>query len=569
MELKNRIEVALGLRPADLLLKNARVISVLSGKIWKTNIAISEKYIAGFGDYKTKKVIDLKGQYVSAGFVDSHMHLESSLLTPVEFAKMVVPHGTTSIVIDPHEIANVMGLEGIHYMIRAAKDLPLDIYMMLPSCVPATNLDTSGAYLNADDLELLSSHKKVLGLGEVMDFPGVLARRRDLLDKLRIKSLIRIDGHAPGLTGKDLYAYAVGNIRSDHECTTKEEAFEKLNAGLHIMIREGSSAKNLEALLPIITPVSARRCLFCTDDTEPDDLAKRGHIDHIVRKAIRLGLDPVLALMIATANAADYFRLPVKQGAVSIGYRADLVIFDDLKNIRINKVIKNGKVVAEDGEMLHDIKPNAKFDLRGSVNVGRVSKDALKIKARGRRARVIEIIPHQIVTKSAVMDVAVSNGEAHADTSKDILKVAVVERHMGTGNIGLGFIKGLGLKKGAIATSIAHDSHNIIVAGTNDRDMMLAVLRIIENQGGMVVVSGGVFEAEMPLPIAGLMSNLPAGKVVEKMHELKLAAKKLGCKIENPFQTLSFMSLTVIPELKLTDKGLVEVSKQKYVPLFV
>lgn len=569
MKLKGRIGVALGESPADLLLKNANVISVLSGKIWKTNIAISEEYIVGFGDYKAKNVIDLKGLYVASGFVDSHMHLESTFLTPSEFAKIVVPMGTTAVVIDPHEIANVMGLDGIHYMLKASKGLPLDIYMMLPSCVPATELDTSGARLKAEDLELLASQEQVLGLGEVMNFPGVLNRNKEVLDKLKIKKLVRIDGHAPGLKGKELNAYCLGNIRSDHECTTIDEAFEKLNAGLHIMIREGTCAQNLEALLPIVTPISARRCLFCTDDKEPEDLVSKGHMNYIVKKAIRLGLDPVLAFMIASANAADYFRLPVKQGAVAAGYRADLIIFDDLKNLNIKKVFKGGRLVAENGEMIVPVKSSYEPYLRGSVNVGKLHKDMFKIKAKSKKVRVIELVPGQINAKEKICDINVCGNEVVSDTTKDIVKIAVVERHHASGNVGLGLVTGFGLKNGAIATSVAHDSHNIIVTGVDDEDMLFAVEKIIENQGGMVAVANGRILADLPLSIAGLMSAKPVAEVVEKMAALRQATKELGCTVDNPFQALSFLSLPVIPELKITDKGLVAVATQTHVPLFV
>ena len=569
MKLEKRIEVALGLRPADLLLKNARVVSSLSGEIWKTNIAISEKYIAGFGHYKTKRVIDLKGQYVFAGFFDSHMHLESTFLTPAEFAKTVVPMGTTTVVIDPHEIANVMGLDGIHYMMKASRGLPLDIYIMLPSCVPATELDTSGARLGAEELELLANQDNVLGLGEMMDFPGVIKRKKDVLDKLKIKSFVRIDGHAPGLTGHELNAYILGNIRSDHECTTAAEALEKLNAGLHIMIREGTCAKNLEALLPIVTSISARRCLFCTDDKEPADLVQKGHINYIVKKAIRLGLDPVTALMIASANAADYFRLPVKQGAVAIGYKADLIVFNDLKKLEITKVLKNGEIVAENGEMIVPVRASYEPYLRGSVNVAKLSPNAFKITSNLKRARVIEMVDGQLITKEKMLAPKRRGKEAISDTSKDILKLAVVERHHASGNIGRGLVTGFGMKKGALATSVAHDSHNIIVVGVDDEDMLAAVERIIEMQGGKVAVANGKVLAELPLSIAGLMSVEPVGKVVDEMKCLQQTAIKLGCRAENPFQALSFLCLPVIPKLKLTDRGLVDVLKQKHVPLFV
>lgn len=568
MKLKQRIGIALGESPADLLLKNARVVSVLSGKIWKTNIAISEKYIIGFGNYRTRRVIDLKGLYVSGGFFDSHMHLESTFLTPAEFAKTVVPMGTTAVAIDPHEIANVMGLDGIHYMMKASKGLPLDIYIMLPSCVPATGLDTSGARLTAEDLELLSNQEQVLGLGEVMNYPGVLRRKKDVLEKLSIKNLGRIDGHAPGLSGKELNAYCLGNIRSEHECTTADEALEKLNAGLRIMIREGTCAQNLEALLPVVTPISARRCLFCTDDKEPGDLVRKGHINHVVRKAIRLGLDPVIALMMASSNAADYFRLPVKQGAVAAGYRADLIVFDDPRKMNIKKVFKNGKLVAEDGGMVVPVHSSYEPYLRGSVNVGKLSGDSFRVPAGGKRARVIQIVPGQLVSKEVVLNVLKRRGEVVSDPARDILKVAVVERHHASGNIGIGFVRGLGLKYGAIATSVAHDSHNIIVVGVNDRDMLAAVQRIIENQGGKVVVSGGKVLADLPLPIAGLMSTKPVAGVVGGMIALVKAAGRLGCRIDNPFQALSFLSLPVIPELKITDRGLVDVASQSHVPLF-
>lgn len=569
MKLKGRIAMALGETPCDLLLKNANVVSVLSGQIWKTNIAISEKYIAGFGHYKAKKIIDVKGMYVAGGFFDSHMHLESTMLTPAEFARTVVPMGTTAVIIDPHEIANVMGLDGIHYMLKASRGLPLDIYVMLPSCVPATKLDTAGAKLLAEDLELLAKQENVLGLAEMMDYPGVLSRKKDVLDKLQIGDFVRIDGHAPGLSGKELNAYALGNIRSDHECTTAKEAMEKLNAGLHIMIREASVAKNLEALLPAVTSISARRCLFCTDDKEPEDLLKQGHINHVVKKAIKLGLDPVESLMIASANAADYFRLPVKQGAVAPGYKADLIVFDDLKKLNIRKVLKDGKVVAEDGEMVVPVRSTYEPYLRGSVNVQRLSEDAFKLTTNKKRARVMELVPDQIIALNRVLDVKKKGNEVVSDIKRDIIKIAVIERHHASGNIGHGLVRGFGLKRGALATSVAHDSHNIIVAGIDDKDMWLAVEWVVENQGGMVIVADGEVLAGLPLKIAGLMSSEPVGIIVKEMQKFRKISKMLGCKIENPFQTLSFLSLPVIPELKITDKGLVDVAKQEHVSLFV
>lgn len=569
VKLKQRIGVALGEEPADLLLKNAKVVSVLSGQVFKADVAISEKYIVGFGNYKTKKVIDLKGLYVSSGFFDAHMHLESTMLTPSEFAKTVVPMGTTAVIIDPHEIANVMGMDGIHYMLKASRGLPLDIYVMLPSCVPATNMETSGAKLFAEDLELLAKQENVLGLAEMMDFQGVLNRRKDVLDKLQIPGLNRIDGHAPGLSGKELNAYALGNIRSDHECTTIDEAREKLNAGLHIMIREGTVARNLEALLPVITSISSRRCLFCTDDKEPEDLVKNGHINHVVKKAISLGLDPVEALMIASANAADYFRLPVKQGAVAAGYKADLIVFDDLKKLNIRKVIKNGKIVSEDGEMIVPVRPSYEPYLRGSVNVKRLAHDAFRITTNKSRVRVIELVPNQIIAREKIVKPTKLGSEVVSDTRRDIIKLAVVERHRASGNIGLGLVTGFGLRRGAIATSVAHDSHNIIVAGVSDTDMKVAVERIIDNQGGMVIVAGGKVIADLPLKIAGLMSAEPVASVVAEMKGVIKASREIGCALDNPFQALSFLSLPVIPDLKLTDRGLIDVAKQAFVPLSV
>jgi len=569
MHLKHRIDVAYGRRPADLLLSNGRVVSVLSDQIVKTDVAIADGVIVGFGNYKSKRKIDLKGGYISSGLIDGHIHIESSLLSPAEFACAVVPHGTTSVIADPHEITNVLGVTGLRYMLRASEGLPLDVYLVLPSCVPATRLETSGARLGVRELKRFVRHKRIVGIGEVMDYHGVLAGRKSLLAKTALLPGMRVDGHAPGLTGKDLFAYIAANISSDHESTKAPEAREKLMAGLHIMIREGTTEKNLKELAKMVTPANSHRCFFCSDDKSPLDLLKSGHIDDILRKSVKYGIAPITALQMATNNAPYYFRIPARKGAVAVGYEADLVIFDDLKRFDARMVFKRGQLVAQEGRMVVPCNPIRAPKYKNTINVGRIVPQSLELWTRKRRARVIEIIPGQITTKETILSVTKDRGMVVADTKQDILKLAVFERHRATGNVGIGLVRGFGLKKGALASTVAHDSHNILVVGTNDSDMLVAVEALAKMGGGFVAVAQGRIREALELPIAGLMTDDKIENVALEYERLQRVAAELGSKITNPFLQLSFLALPVIPELKLSDKGLVDVRAFRIVSLFV
>jgi len=568
MEISELIKVARGEEPADLLLKNARVVNVFSGEIEETGVAISHSRIVGLGnDYPARREVDLRGRYIAPGFIDAHVHIESAMVPPFEFARAVVPHGTTSVIIDPHEIANVLGVEGIRYMLEASKYTPFSVFVMVPSCVPATNLETNGGILRWSDLIQFKSDPWVVGLGEMMNYPGVLYRDESVLDKLRAFSDRRIDGHAPGVMGRDLESYVAAGIASDHECTTVEEAREKIRLGMRVMIREASNAHNLKALLPIITPKNARRILFVTDDRFPADLIDEGHIDYIVRTAIREGLDPVTAIQIATLNASEYFNLH-DRGAIAPGRRADLIVFDNFENLAIEQVYRGGQLVARNGRTLPQEIPPRHLPVRNSMNINWAKVD-MRLAANGhRQVRAIDMVPDQIVTGQSVHAARLEGGNMVADPSRDLLKIAVIERHQGTGNVGLGFVRGLKLKRGAIGSSVAHDSHNIIVAGTNDDDLMTAARAIAAMQGGLVAVENGEVLSRVPLPIAGLMSDQPIERVRAQMDALVDVARDLGTDLHAPFMALAFLALPVIPELKLTDRGLVDVNKFDFVPVF-
>lgn len=568
MEISHLIRVARGEEPAELLLKNARMVNVFSGEIEETGVAITHSRIVGLGnDYPAQRVVDLQGKYVAPGLIDAHVHIESAMVPPYEFARAVVPHGTTSVIIDPHEIANVLGVEGIEYMLEASKYTPFSVYVMVPSCVPATHLETNGGVLRWSDLIPFKNDPWVIGLGEVMNYPGVLLRDQEVLDKLRAFFNRRIDGHAPGLTGRDLEAYVAAGIASDHECTTVEEAREKIRLGMRVMIREASNARNLQALLPVVTAKNARRILFVTDDRFPADLIDEGHIDNLVRTAIREGLDPVMAIQIATLNAAEYFNLH-DRGAIAPGRRADLIVFDNFDKFTIEQVYRGGKLVARNGRIVPQEIPPRNLPVRNTMNIN-WSKVDVRLPANGhKKVRVIGMVPDQIVTTQSIEDARIENGWVVADSERDVLKVAVIERHRATGNVGLGFVRGLGLKRGAIGSSVAHDSHNVIVAGTNDDDLMTAARAIAAMQGGLVAVADGEVLARVPLPIAGLMSDQPLERVREQLDELAAVTRDLGSTLHAPFMAMAFLALPVIPELKLTDKGLVDVNKFDFVPVF-
>jgi adenine deaminase len=567
MSLETLIGVSKGEVPADIVLKNGKIVNVLSGEIYPADVALFQDKIAGIGTYQGKVEIDVSGKYIAPGFIDGHMHLESSMVTVSEFAKAVVPHGTTTIIIDPHEIANVLGAEGILYILKSSKYNPISVYLMLPSCVPATHLETAGAELKAVDLYSFFNDKWVLGLAEMMNYPGVLMKDGDVLDKLKIATNKQIDGHSPGLSGKELNAYIAAGIASDHECTTVEEAQEKLRLGMHVMMREGTITKNLHDLLPLVTPLNIDRLMFVTDDRTPFDLMTEGHIDSMIRMAIDFGINPAMAIRMASINTAKYFHLE-QSGAIAPGYYADLVVLDDLKSCRVNMVFKHGKKVAENGDLIIPEAPRPVVHIRSTINVKWLYETDFQIPAKPGKCRVIGLIPQQIITHQLIEEPKLENGLVAADINRDILKLAVIERHNASGNIGLGLLKGFGLKSGALATSVAHDSHNIIVVGTNDIDMLAAAVQIIKMQGGLVVVDQNQIIESLPLPIAGLISDKPLLEVKNKLEAVNRAAKSLGAIPNDPFMALSFLALPVIPELKLTDKGLVDVAKFKLVNLF-
>lgn len=565
MELSTLIQSARGNLPADLLLKNGRVVNVFTGEIEETSVAISGSRIVGLGDYDAKKITDLKGAYIAPGFIDAHVHIESALVPPYEFARAVVPHGVTTVVVDPHEIANVLGSEGIRYMLDASKYTPFSVYVMASSCVPATHLETSGATLRWSDLIEFKNDPWVLGLAEVMNYPGVINGDLEVLDKLRAFADTRMDGHCPGLTGRDLEAYVAAGIASDHECTTVAEANEKLRRGMYVMIREASNAHNLLTLLPIINQRTSRRVLFCTDDRLPDDLMDKGSIDYIVRTAIQHGLDPITAITIATLNAAEYFRL-TDRGAIAPGRRADICVFNNFEEMKIERVYYGGKRVVYRGKLEPDDHERSRPPIRNTMNVD-WSRVDLRVRAapNANTLRIIGLIPGQLMTREEFDRALIQNGLVVSDTARDVLKMAVIERHHATGNVGLGFVRGFKLKSGAIGSSVGHDSHNILVVGTNDDDMLSAARAIASMQGGFVAVDKGQVLGRVPLPIGGLMSEQPIERVRAELDHLNAATRKLGCDLDTPFMALSFLALPVIPDLKLTDKGLVDVRKFDFV----
>lgn len=563
MRLDKLIAVSRGLAPADLILANAKIINTFSGEIEKGNIAVYRDRIAGVGDYKNaKEVIDLKGKYVSPGLINGHIHTESSMLHIARYAEAVVPRGVTGIVTDLHEIANVKGIAGIKYVLNCAGSLPLDLYFMAPPCVPATHMETAGACLTPDDIEELLSWDKTTGLGEMMNFPGVLFADCQVLAKISASQAKVIDGHAPGLGGKDLNAYIAGGMTSDHESTKFAEAQEKLRKGMYVMIREGSSEKNLEELLPLVTDKTYKRCVFVVDDRSCSDLLRDGDIDAVVRKAIKLGLDPVRAIQMATINTAERFGIR-NIGAIAPGYKANIAVLSDLRKFKTEMVFRHGKLVARGGTPMFTPSIRENKQMNHTMRVKPFDFERLKISADKWRHPVIEIVPNQIITKSVNEKAKIANGAVIADTKRDILKLVVVERHKATGNIGLGLVKGFGMKRGALASSIAHDSHNIIAVGTNDKDLYIAIKKVEALGGGLVATADGKVLAALPLPIAGLLSDQPLDKVVKKLEEVEKAASGLGSKLAAPFATLSFLALPVIPELRLTDKGLVDVLQFK------
>lgn len=567
--LQELVAVAAGTIPADLVLKNAKVFNVFSGEFIPGDVAIQGGWIAGVGSYSGRQEVDLAGRYLTPGFIDGHVHLESGLVSPTEFARLVVAAGTTTVIADPHEIANVVGERGIQFILDATEDVPLTVYLMLPSCVPASLLEQSGAELSAAELAPFFNHPRVIGLGEVMDFPGVLRGDDGVFEKLRMADKRPVDGHAPGLSGYELTSYIAAGIGSDHECVTPEQAMERLRQGMYVMIREGSAAKNLLNLLPVVTAQTAWRCLFVTDDRHPEDLVNLGHINHLVRLAVQEGVEVPLALQMATINAANCFRL-TDVGAIAPGYRADLQSFDNLTDWRPQQVWQNGCLAAVDGVA---VQTNPRVDerlVRDTMHLARIDQAQLRLPSESPIARVIGLIPGQLVTENLELPVKVVDGAFVAQPEKDIVKLAVWERHKGSGQVGVGLLRGLGLRRGAIASTVAHDSHNLVVAGVNDSDMLLAVRQIERMQGGLVAVADGLVLGALPLPLAGLMADREVEWVQEELAILQAVARDLGIRPDyDPFMTMAFLSLPVIPELKLTDAGLVDVCAGEIVPVSV
>ena len=552
------IAVAAGREKADLVLKNAKYLNVFSNEFLCGDIAVANGLIAGVGKYDGKTEIDVSGKLVLPGFIDAHIHLESSMVTPAEFAKAVVAHGTTTVITDPHEITNVMGIDGVEYMIQASQNLPIDVHFMMPSCVPATEIDESGAELDCKDIDLYLDNKKVLGLAEMMNYVGVINGDKNVLSKIVTSQAHhkKIDGHAPELSGNDLNAYIAAGVYSDHECSTFENALEKLRKGQFIMIREGTAAHNLKALMPLLTQQYYSRCMFATDDKHPSDLLYGGHIDYIVKQALKNGADPIVALKTATHHAARYFLLNNK-GAIASGYLADIVVVDNLEDFNVETVFKRGKLVF-DGEVKDFSAPTVDEKLAekcfDTFHLDSVTPSSFKVDGK---LGLIGLVGGELLTRNL--------GTADKiDVENDILKIACIERHKGTNHIGVGYVKGYSLKSGAVATSVAHDSHNIITVGCNDDDIAVAVNAIKDSKGGIAVVENGKIKALLELPIAGLMSDEPLTTVNEKLENAKLSAYELGAdKSIDPFMTLSFLSLPVIPSLRITTKGVFDAENWK------
>ncbi|MEI6285366.1 MAG: adenine deaminase [Bacillota bacterium] len=563
--MSHTISAAAGRTKADLLLKNGKVFNVFTAEWMAVDLAVSAGRIIGWGDYDAENIIDCSGKYITPGFWDTHVHIESSTLNPVEFTRTVLPFGTTTVICDPHEIANVSGLNGIEYMLNCTAGLPINAYVMLPSCVPASIFESAAQTLTAEDLRKFIEHPRVLGLGEFMNYPGVQQGDSAVLAKLALAEDKVIDGHAPQEHGKMLNAYLCGGISTEHECAFVDEAIEKLAKGMYIQIREGTFCHNLKALLPIINDYSLRRCLFCTDDRSPHHIIAAGHINNIIAEAVAHGLAPEKALIIATLNAANCYRIP-RNGALAPGYVADILILNNLVDFVPETVIKSGKIVVRSGKLIEPILAvPAATGLTNTVNIAPIDPAQLMIPALGDFAKVIEVIPFQVYTKVKSIALPVMDGLFQTDVLQDVAKIVAVERHVGSGAVAAGFLFGLGIKKGAIAQSIAHDAHNIIALGINDADIIFAVNALAAQQGGIVVVENGEVIASLPLPIAGLMSDKSAEEVITATTLVEDAAYRLGIHPEfNPFISLSFMSLSVIPELKLTAQGLFDSTKFEF-----
>jgi len=571
------IDACLGALPLDILI-SGEIVDVYRGDIFKGYVGVKYGLIVYVGSKpkRARETIDNPSRYVLPAYIDGHIHIESSLMIPSTFAKAVIPRGTCCVVADPHEIANVIGLEGIKFMIKDAKKSPLKVYFMIPSCVPSTNLETSGAEVGLMEIKRLKRFKQVIGLGEVMNYWGVIKKDKNVLEKIKVCSGMIIDGHAPGLKGEELCAYTLAGILSDHEVTSIDEAEERLSLGMWIMIREGSTAKNLSELAGIISKGCPERSMLVTDDRHAGDILREGHMDYCLRRAVEEGIDPVDAVKMVTLKPADYFGLK-NLGGLSPGKSADITIVNNLKEFKAAVVLINGKIAAKDGLYLEiggSAAPPKQASLRKTINIGAFKPEDLCIKYLGKRkgkvkVRVIGLIKDQIITDEIHCDMELVNGEVKSDIERDILKICVLERHKGTGRVGKGFVMGFGLKEGAFASTVAHDSHNIIAVGTNNEDLYKAITRLSEINGGLVIANRGRILEELPLPIAGLMTTEDASKISRKMESLEEEASKLGCKVKSPFSALSFLSLPVIPKLRITDYGLVDAERSKIVELFI
>lgn len=570
-QLKKLVDVAAGRELADLVIKNGKIVDVYSARIIEGDIAISDNLIAGIGNYQGKKEIDVNGKYIAPGFIDGHIHIESSYVSPEEIGKLLVPHGGTCIIADPHEIVNVCGIKGLDYMMEAAKNTVLDIKYMVPSCVPCTPFENAGAIIDADKMKEPIIRENVLGLGEFMNFPGVISGDSDVLDKIMVAKEYGkiIDGHSPSIVGNNLNAYVSVGIRNDHECATVEEMQDKISRGVYVLLRQGSACHDLRNLLKGVTKENSRRCVLCSDDRQPKTILELGHLDNHLQICVEEGIDPITAIQMATLNAAECFGLK-DRGAVAPGLRADLVVIEDLKDFKITNVLIEGKEVARDGKYLLETKKYSIDSVRGSMHVKDFSIDKLKLNLKTNKVHIIDILPGGVVTKKSVDTVKLDeNGEFIFDPEKDIVKVAVIERHKNTGNVAVGFLRGYGIKEGAVALSVAHDSHNLIVVGTSNEDMAFAIEKLVEQEGGVVLVKNGEVIENMPMPIAGLMSDKDGEWVDKKLTSLhEKAYKELGIhQTVEPVMTLCFMSLVVIPEIKITDKGLFDIMKFDFISL--
>jgi adenine deaminase len=559
--LARRLAVARGDEAADLVLTGGKVFSVFTREWLEVDVAIADGFVAGLGTYEGRRRIDVSGAYVVPGFIDAHVHIESSKLMVDQFSKAVLPHGTTTVVADPHEIANVLGTDGVHWLLDACEHVPLDVFVMAPSCVPASPLESPRRPLTEGDLEGLLRRSRVIGVAEMMNFPGVIAGAPGEVAKLETRLTEHVDGHAPGVRGRALNAYVAAGISSDHECSTYEEALEKRRLGIWVMLREGSAARNLVDLLPIVRDLGPERCMFCTDDREPVFLVDEGHIDQMLRVAVEHGVRPEDALVMASLNAAQYHGL-THLGAIAPGYQADIVVLEDLTTFTPRLVLKRGI------EPVHEAIEIPEW-VRQTVNIGSVADDCFAVVGPARHVRVMRVIPGQLITGSDVIEPNARNGELVADPARDVVKIAVIERHHATGRIGVGFATNVGLQRGAFASTVAHDAHNIVVLGVDDRDMLVCVRRLAEIGGGIVVADGGEVRGELALPVAGLMSDAPLDAVHEEMLGLEEILRHNGVAWEAPFMVLSFLALSVIPELKVTDRGLVDVNRLEVVPLKV